>query len=98
MKCRQRVSRPETRSLTRRRLISGGRTMNENDNYQTEFQSVIEAAFRASADVGKEVEQILQQGREHPLTPEEAAALLRKVIEVVKSRAAERGDEKTLHA
>ena len=72
--------------------------MNENDNYQTEFQSVIEAAFRASADVGKEVERILQQGREHPLTAEEAAALLRKVIEVVKSRAAERGDEKTLHA
>ena len=72
--------------------------MKEQNDYETEFQSVIEAAFRASADVGKEVEQILQEGRKNPLTPEQAADLLRKVIDLLKSSASERGDESTLRA
>ena len=72
--------------------------MKENNHYETEFGSVIEAAFRASADVGKEVEEILREGKEHPLTPEEAAGLLRRVIEVLKSSASKRGDEHTINA
>jgi len=72
--------------------------MSENKNYENEFQSVIEAAFRASADVGEEVNQILKEGRDHPLTPEEAAELLRKVINVLKTSAAIREDEKTIGA
>jgi len=70
--------------------------MKEANEYQTDFQSVIEAAFRASADLGKEIEQILQEGKDHPLTPEEAAGLLRRVIDQLKSSASKRGDSTTL--
>lgn len=59
------------------------------------IEAVIEEARRMSADVAEEVEEILQQGREHPLDQDEAFQLLTKVITVLRRSASRRGDEAT---
>ena len=62
------------------------------EQVQHEVEELIQAAYRASADVGKEVERILREGRELPLSHNEAAALLAEVIRVLKEGAQRRGD------
>ena len=57
------------------------------------IEAVIEEASRISADVAEEVEEILQQGKDNPLPPNEAFQLLTKVITVLKRNASQRGDE-----
>jgi len=57
------------------------------------IEAVIEEARRISADVAEEVEEILQQGNDNPLAPNEAFQLLTKVITVLKRNASQRGDE-----
>ncbi len=64
-----------------------------NDDIQQEFAAVIKAAHSISLDVGQEVEQVLQDGREHPLNREEIAQLLTKVITILRNGVNHRGDE-----
>lgn len=61
---------------------------------QRELEEIIEAAHRASADVGAEVEALLRDGRENPLTREETVALLGRVVTVLKEGVTRRGDER----
>ncbi|RCJ16860.1 hypothetical protein A6S26_32420 [Nostoc sp. ATCC 43529] len=60
---------------------------------QKSIEAVIEEARRISTDVAEEVEEILQQGRENPLPPDEVFQLLTKVIGVLKHSASKRGDQ-----
>ena len=50
-----------------------------------------------SSDVSAAVEEILREGLENPLSAEEVRALLTKVVDVVRSRAKERGDTDTVY-
>ncbi|WP_420346545.1 hypothetical protein [Pelagibius sp.] len=58
-----------------------------------EFRALVEAAHRVSTDVGQTVEEILVAGTGDPLPTEEARSLLTRVVEVVRSGAADRGDK-----
>ena len=58
-----------------------------------DFEALIVAAHKISADVGDEVERALQRGREEPLTPEEVTQLLTKVIGLLRAKAARKGDK-----
>ena len=64
-----------------------------NEDIRQSIEAVIEEARHISADVAEEVEEILQQGREHPLAQDEVFELLTKVITVLKHNANQRGDE-----
>lgn len=64
-----------------------------SEDIRQSIEAVIEEARCISADVAEEVEEILQQGREHPLDQDEAFQLLSKVINVLKRSASQRGDE-----
>ncbi len=64
-----------------------------NEDIRQSIEAVIEEARRISADVAEEVEEILQQGREHPLAQDEVFELLTKVITVLKHSANQRGDK-----
>jgi hypothetical protein len=64
-----------------------GNTMKED------FEALILAAYKISSDVGDEVEKALQRGREQPLTPEEAATILTKVIGLLRAKAVRKGDK-----
>ena len=70
--------------------------MSETEKIQTEFETVIKSAYTISEDLGREVEGILKDGREHPLNAEEAFILLNKVINVLKTNASARGDKTTV--
>ena len=59
------------------------------------IEMVIEEARRISTDVAEEVKEILQQGKENPLTPDESFQLLTKIIAVLKHSASKRGDQAT---
>jgi hypothetical protein len=61
----------------------------------SEFQRLIEAAQRVSADVGDFVGEILQAGVDAPLSEEEARALLARVVETMRANAATRDDRTT---
>jgi len=61
---------------------------------QREMEEIIQAAHRASADVGAQVEAILREGLDHPLSREEAVALLTQVLVTLKQGAEHRGDER----
>jgi hypothetical protein len=63
-----------------------------------EFNSVIAAARRVTAEAGDVVHEILAVGLDKPLPREEAAALLTKVAEVMRDNAAQRGDHQTATA
>ncbi|MBD2771299.1 hypothetical protein [Iningainema tapete] len=66
---------------------------NISEDIRQSIKALIEEARRISADVAEEVEEILQQGKENPLAPDEASVLLTKVINVLKHSASKRGDE-----
>lgn len=63
-----------------------------------EFNRVIAAARHVSAEAGDTVHEILAGGLEKPLSREEAAALLTRVVEVMRDGATERGDQQTAAA
>jgi hypothetical protein len=58
-----------------------------------EFAEVIRLAYSISADLGKSAEKMLRDGREHPLSNEEARQLLKKVILVMKKRVSKNGSK-----
>jgi hypothetical protein len=62
------------------------------DDIRPELEAVIKAAYHISADVGQQVEQTLQLGREDPLCQDEAVRLLTKVITVLRRNAEASGD------
>lgn len=72
--------------------------METSERARQEFEALVREAYRASEDVGEEVEQILRDGREHPLDEEEASQLLSRVVGVLRRSAVERGDEVTAKA
>jgi hypothetical protein len=67
----------------------------QNDIAQA-FRNLIEEARAVSADAALTVEQILRAGIEQPLPPDEAEALITRVIDVMRTRAAARGDLSTV--
>lgn len=66
---------------------------NISQDIRQSIQAVIEEARRISADVAEEVEEILQQGKDNPLAPNEVFQLLTKVITVLKRNTSLRRDE-----
>lgn len=66
--------------------------MDINVDIREEFESIIETAYRIAADVGEEVELVLQEGRKRPLDENEAFRLLTKVVTVLRDSASQRGD------
>lgn len=66
--------------------------MDIDEDIRREFEAVIAAACRISADVGEEVEKLLREGRERPLGRDEAFRLLTRVITFMKRAASRRGD------
>ena len=67
--------------------------MTKPDTIQREFDAVIKAAKRVSSDIAKEVEDILQAGREAPMGHGEACELLTKVVNLLKRSTERRGDK-----
>jgi hypothetical protein len=63
-----------------------------------EFQRLIERAFTVSADVGQEVERIIQLGTSTPLSMEELASLIEKALMTMRTAAEVRRDTATLRA
>jgi len=61
---------------------------------QHELEEVIQAAHRASADVGAQAEAVLREGLDHPLSNEETVTLLTQVLATLKRGVEERGDER----
>lgn len=61
---------------------------------QRELEELIQAAHRTSADVGAQVEAVLREGLDHPLSKEETVALLTLVLTTLKRGVEERGDER----
>src|SRR5262245_42081616 len=70
--------------------------MVNTDHIRLEIEAVIKAAYHISVDVGQQVEQALQVGREDPLYRDEAVRLLTKVITVVRRNAEANGDAAAL--
>lgn len=63
------------------------------EDIRKSIEALIEEARSITSDFAEEVEEILQQGRENPLAPDEASQLLTKVINVLKHSASKKGDE-----
>jgi hypothetical protein len=63
-----------------------------------QFNLLITAARNVSQDIGDTVQDILASGLDHPLPREEACALLTRVVDVMRKRAAQRGDNRTATA
>lgn len=65
-----------------------------DETLQRELEEVIQAAHRASTDVGAQVEAVLREGLDHPLSKEETVALLSQVLTTLKHGVEKRGDER----
>ncbi|MBU1211047.1 MAG: hypothetical protein KJ587_07225 [Alphaproteobacteria bacterium] len=61
-----------------------------------EFATLLASARDLSTDVRGVVEEILQEGLDAPLSPDEAAALLTRVVKVIRERADARRDPHTV--
>lgn len=72
--------------------------MNTPEDIREELSAIIVAAHRISADVGREVDQLLREGQSNPLDHTEAERLLKQVVVVLRDHAARRGDAKTTDA
>jgi hypothetical protein len=64
----------------------------ETVGFQKQFEGFLQTARRIASDLGREVEKMLQEGRDNPLPREKARALLTKVVEALKKGAHRRGD------
>ncbi len=60
--------------------------------FQKQFETFIHSARRITADVGREVEKMLKEGRDNPLSREEASGLLSNVITALQKGGHRRGD------
>ena len=60
--------------------------------FQKQFERFIQSARRITADVGREIEQILKEGRENPLSRDQARTLLSKVVAALQTGGHRRGD------
>lgn len=69
--------------------------MNQIDNA---FFDLITTIERLSADVDSELQMLVQEGLDSPLTREEARGLLGRIVDVMRDRAAKRMDVQTTHA
>lgn len=69
--------------------------MKENDLLSYALGEALVIARRVSEDVSEEVEKILKEGLENPLGKEEVKKLFKRIAEMVKTHAIERGDSKT---
>jgi hypothetical protein len=65
---------------------------------QREFEGFIKAARRISEEIGEEVELVLNEGRERPLSPGQAKHLLTQVISVLRRNGRRRGDQSLVRA
>lgn len=66
--------------------------MEVNGSIRQEFEALVNAAYLVSADMGREVERVFEDGAERSLDREGAARLLTKVIGVLRRSAERRGD------
>jgi hypothetical protein len=64
----------------------------KTDNIRHDLEALIVTAHKISADVGAEVERALQEGRERPLSHNEATQLLTRVIDLLRQKAQRKGD------
>jgi hypothetical protein len=72
--------------------------MTTSERIAAEFTELLKASKKASADVSDEVEDMIKEGIERPLTKAEARRLLQKVAAVVRESARARGDDDTAAA
>ncbi len=70
----------------------------QSPDLQDAFDGVMRQAYEISAEVGAEVEAVLEAGTAHPLSLDEARALIKKVFTIIVQRAEERGDRETVSA
>lgn len=68
------------------------------DQIANEFRQLIEAAKELTSDDGPDLDELLTEGLTNPLDPETAAELLGRATEMIRARAAARGDRKTADA
>ena len=73
-------------------------TMTTSERITAELSELLKAAKTASTDVSAEVEAMIGEGIERPLTKAEARRLLQKVAALVRERARARGDDDTAAA
>ncbi len=66
--------------------------MTQKNGFLTDMEALILAAHKVSSDVGAEVEAALKEGREKPLSTEEATRILTRVIGLLRKKVAKRGD------
>ena len=64
------------------------------DEIRSSLAELLRSAETMSSDVGATVEEILREGLEHPLPPDEVRALLTRVVHGVREGAARRGDQR----
>ena len=62
------------------------------------FEGVVREAYEISAEVGAEVEAVLEAGTTHPLSLDEARALIKQVFTIIVQKAEKRGDRETVSA
>ena len=63
-----------------------------------EFAGMLGAAYRLSAEVGREVEALLKSNRERPLSQEEGRTLIRRAVHAIREGAIQRDDRETIAA
>ena len=66
------------------------------DEIKSSLVELLRSAEAMSSDVSVTVEEILREGLEHPLSPDEVRVLLTRVVEVVRKGAASRGEQGTV--
>ena len=66
------------------------------DDIKSRLAFLLRSAEAMSSDIGATVEDILREGLENPLSPDEVRALLTKVVEVVHTGATSRGEVGTV--
>ncbi len=66
------------------------------DEIKSSLAELLRSAEEMSSDVGATVEEILREGLENPLSPDEVRVLLTRVVEAVRRGAARRGDQGTV--
>jgi hypothetical protein len=90
--------RAKKNKTKKRKVNMESEKMQISEAVQAELNTIIIGAYKISEGLGKQVELALKEGLQNPLTAEEAAQLLTKVITVMRKSAAQRGDEQLSRA
>src|SRR5690242_17153200 len=69
-----------------------------SEELRREFALLIGRTYRLGADLAQHVEEAFTLGEEQPLTTDEAMKLLTTIIDVLRTSAAERNDQKLVSA